>query len=432
MIERYTREVMKNLWSEETKFNIWLEVEIAVCEALNKFGILPDNSLKKIKENARVDPEKIKEIEKKTKHDVAAFVVQVSEPLGEDGRFIHYGLTSSDILDTSFAIQLRRSAEIIENDLIELLEVIKEKALKYKETIMVGRTHGIHAEPITFGLKFASWYEEGKRNLKRIRRAKEVISYGKISGAVGTYSNIEPEIEKYVLEKLGLKVEPVSTQIVPRDRHAEFFSVLALIAGFVERIALEIRHLQRTEVLEAEEPFTEGQMGSSAMPHKRNPVLSENLCGLARVVRANLLSALENMALWHERDISHSSVERIIAPDTTILVDFMLNRLKEVLKGLVVYPERMKENLMKTKGLVFSQTVLTELIRRGLTRNTAYKIVQRNSMKCWETGRNFMDLLLEDNELLNYISPQEIKELFSEERLIKNISVIFERAFGEK
>jgi len=432
MIERYTREIMKNLWSEETKFNIWLDVEIAVCEALNRAGIVPDDSLKKIKENARVDPEKIKEIEKKTKHDVAAFVVQVSEPLGEDGRFIHYGLTSSDILDTAFAIQLKRAAEIIENDLLELLEVIKEKAMKYKDTLMVGRTHGVHAEPITFGLKFASWYEEGKRNLERIRRAKEVISYGKISGAVGTYSNIEPEIEKYVLEKLGLKVEPVSTQIVPRDRHAEFFSVLALIAGFVERVALEIRHLQRTEVLEAEEPFTEGQMGSSAMPHKRNPVLSENLCGLARVVRANLFSALENMALWHERDISHSSVERIIAPDTTTLVDFMLNRLKEILRGLVVYPERMKENLLKTKGLVFSQTVLTELIRKGLTRNIAYKIVQRNSMKCWETGRNFMDLLLEDEELRNYLSPQEIKELFSEERLIKNISVIFERAFGEK
>lgn len=432
MIERYTREVMRELWSDETKFKIWLDVEIAVCEALNRFGIVPDESLKRIKEKAKVDPKRILEIEKETRHDVAAFVLQVSEPLGEDGRFIHYGLTSSDILDTSFAIQLKRASEVMEKDLVELMEVIKEKAIRYKGTIMVGRTHGVHAEPITLGLKFASWYEEGKRNLERIRRAKEVISYGKISGAVGTYSNIEPEVERYVLEKLGLKIEPVSTQIVPRDRHAEYFSVLALIAGFVERIALEIRHLQRTEVLEAEEPFSEGQMGSSAMPHKRNPVLSENLCGLARVVRANLMAALENMALWHERDISHSSVERIIAPDTTTLLDFMLTRLNETLKGLVVYPERMKDNLMKTKGLVFSQSVLSELIRKGLARKEAYKIVQRNSMKCWESGREFLALLLEDEELLNRLSPQEIKELFSEEKLLKNITTIFERTFGER
>lgn len=431
MIERYTREVMKNLWSDETKFNIWLEVEIAVCEALNKLGVIPDDVLQKIKEKAKVDPQKISEIEKETKHDVAAFVRQVSEPLGEEGRFIHYGLTSSDILDTAFAIQLRRAAEIIENDLLELMKVLKEKALQYKNTIAVGRTHGVHAEPITFGLKFASWYEEAKRNLERIRRAKEVISYGKISGAVGTYSNIDPEVERMVMERLNLKPEPVATQVVPRDRHAEYFSVLALIAGFIERVALEIRHLQRTEVLEAEEYFSEGQMGSSAMPHKRNPVLSENLCGLARVVRANLLAALENMALWHERDISHSSVERIIAPDTTTLIDFMLARLKEILQNLIVYPERMKQNLMLTKGLIFSQSILSELIRRGLTRREAYKIVQRNSMRCWETGRSFMELLMEDQELLKHLSSEEIKDLFSEEKLLKNVSLIFERSVEE-
>lgn len=431
MIERYTRKEMASIWTDETKMKLWLEVEISACEALNKTGLLPDESLKNIKEKAKVDVSAVKKIEEETKHDVAAFVKYLTEQVGDDGKYIHYGLTSSDILDTAFALQLKKSAEIIEEDLKEVMTVIRKKAIEYKKVVIIGRTHGIHAEPTTLGLKFLSWYEEGKRNLERLKRAKEIISYGKISGAVGTYSNIPPEIENYVMDKLGLKVEPVSTQVVPRDRHAEFFTALALIAGFVERIATEIRHLQRTEVLEVEESFGKGQMGSSAMPHKKNPILSENLCGLARLVKATVIPALENIPLWHERDISHSSVERVIAPDATILIDFMLHRLKRVLDELVIHPENMKRNLELTNGLIFSQSVLTELIKKGVHRTEAYRMVQKNAMKCWESGEHFLNLLKRDREVMKHLNEGELEDIFSEERLLKNVDIVFKRVLEE-
>ena len=431
MIQRYTRDEMGRIWSLENKYRRWLDVEIAVCEAWAELGEIPEDSLKRIKERAGFDLKRIDEIEATVKHDVIAFLTSVAEHVGEDSRYIHRGLTSSDILDTALALVLREASGIIITDIEAVLDVLKGQALRYKDTPCMGRSHGVHAEPMTFGLKFALWYEDMKRNLERMKRAREVVSYGKLSGAVGTFSNIPPEIEERVLSRLGLKAEPVATQVVQRDRHAEYMLTLSLIAASVEKIAVEIRHLQRTEVREAEEPFTKGQKGSSAMPHKRNPVGCENLSGLARVVRANAMAALENVALWHERDISHSSVERVIIPDSSILVDYMLNRLRGILEGLHVYPERMLRNMQLSYGLYNSQRVLLALTEKGLTREEAYALVQRNAMKSWEDERDFLSVLKEDSEVTRYLSVSELEEIFEPAYYLRNIDFIYSRVFDE-
>ncbi len=431
MIARYTRKEMGKIWSDENKFRKWLEVEIAVCEAWAELGKIPVDALREIKESADFDLKKIDEIEATVKHDVIAFLTAVAEKVGPVSRYIHIGLTSSDVVDTALALQIREAGELIMEDLKKLKELFKEKAFQYKDTICMGRSHGVHAEPTSFGLRFALWYEETKRNIERLKSALEIISVGKISGAVGTFSNIPPEIEEIALKKLGLKPEPVATQIVQRDRHAEFLSVLALIAAMIEKIAVEIRHLQRTEVLEAEEPFTEGQKGSSAMPHKRNPVGCENLSGLARLVRSNAFAAYENIALWHDRDISHSSVERVIIPDNCILVDYMLNRLYGIIKDLRVYPERMLKNIELSYGLYNSQRVLLALVDKGLTREQAYSLVQSNAMKSWKEGKPFMDLLLSDEEIKRHLTEDEIKSIFELNYYTRNINHIYRRVFGE-
>jgi adenylosuccinate lyase len=388
VIPRYSREKMEKIWSPENRYQKWLDVEIFACEAMAKLGKIPTGAVKSIKEKARIDVQRIEEIEKTTKHDVIAFLTSVTEQVGEDGRFIHMGLTSSDILDTSLAVLLKEAAGILLEDIDQLLAVLKKKAREYKTTLMIGRSHGIHAEPITFGLKMALWYQEMQRNRQRLVRAAETIGTGKISGAVGTFSFIDPFVEEYVCRKLALKPALVSSQIVQRDRHAEFFTTLAIVASSLDKFSQEIRLLQRTEVREVEEYFSPGQKGSSAMPHKRNPVLSENISGLARLVRSYALAALEDIALWHERDISHSSVERVICPDATIVLDFMLGRFTGLLDRLVVYPERMLHNLNMTKGVIFSQMVLLALIEKGATREDAYAIVQRHAMRSWEEGLN--------------------------------------------
>jgi len=370
------------------------------------------------------------EIEKETKHDVIAFINNVSEYIGSDSRFFHMGLTSSDILDTSFALLLRDASYLIIDGLKELMEVIKDKAFEYKHTPMIGRSHGVHAEPITFGLKLALWYSEMKRNLKRLKEALNVISYGKISGAVGTYANVPPQVEERVMKKLGLKRPEISTQILQRDRHAHYFTTLAIVAGSMEKIAVEIRHLQRTEVLEVEEPFAKGQKGSSAMPHKKNPILCENISGLARIVRANAISAMENMALWHERDISHSSVERVIGPDSTILVDFMIHRLKGIIAGIVVHPENMRKNLNLTKELIFSQQVMLMLMKKGLERQKAYDMVQRNALRVWNEDIDFKSTLLQDKEILEYLNQEEIEKIFDLKYHLRYVDHIFERVFS--
>lgn len=429
MIERYSNEEMSSIWTEDSKYDAWLKVEILACEALNKLGMVPDDALKNIKKNAKCDAVRILEIEQTTKHDIIAFLTNVEEYVGEDSRFIHLGLTSSDVLDTSFAYLLKKASEIIIKDIVALMDALKERALEHKDTVMIGRSHGIHAEPVTFGLKMALFYEEMKRNLERMKRAKTTISCGKISGAVGTFANIDPFVEEYVCKKLGLSAEPVSTQVVQRDRHAEFFTTLAIIASTIEKIAVEIRHLQRTEVYEAEEYFSKGQKGSSAMPHKRNPVLSENLTGLARLVRSNSIAAMENVALWHERDISHSSVERVIGPDSTILLDFMLKRMTGLIKNLIVYPKNMKENMDKLKGLVFSQYILLKLVDKGVQRQDAYVMVQRNAMEVWKSGVPFMELLLQDKEIATHLTKAEIKESFNLNYHLKHIDTIFKRIF---
>lgn len=430
MIPRYTRPEMERLWNVENKYKKWLDVEIAVCKAWTELGEIPVDALKAIKKKARFDVKKIDEIEKVVKHDVIAFLTSVAENVGAESRFIHKGLTSSDILDTALALLMRDASDIIIKDIKMLMDVLKRQAYKYKDTPMIGRSHGVHAEPVTFGLKFALWYEDMKRNLERIKRAKEIISVGKLSGAVGTFSNTPPVIEERVCKKLGLKPEPVATQVVQRDRHAEYLTTLALIAASIEKIATEIRHLQRTEVLEVEEPFTAGQKGSSAMPHKRNPVGCENLSGLARLVRSNALAAMENIALWHERDISHSSVERVIIPDSSILVDYMLDRLKGILEGLHVYSKRMKDNIARSYGLYNSQRVMLALIEKGLSREDAYSIVQRNAMKSWEKGVEFKKLLLKDKEVKRYLSSKDIEDIFDLEYYLKNVNYIFKRVFG--
>ena len=431
MIARYTRPEMGKLWDLENKYHKWLDVEIAACEAWAELGEIPRDVLRTIKKKAMFDVNKIDGIEKVVKHDVIAFLTSVAQSLGPESRFMHKGLTSSDILDTALALLMRDASDMIIKDIIELMDVLKKQAYKYKETLMIGRSHGIHAEPMTFGLKFALWYEDMKRNLSRIKKARETISVGKLSGAVGTFSNIPPAIEEKVCKKLGLRPEPVATQIVQRDRHAEYLLTLALIAASVEKIAVEIRHLQRTEVLEAEEPFMAGQKGSSAMPHKRNPIGCENLSGLARLVRSNAMAALENIALWHERDISHSSVERVIIPDSSVLTDYMLNRLKGILDKLHVYPKRMKENMLKSYGLFNSQRVMLALIDKGLNRDFAYDIVQRNAMKSWQTGVQFRKILFRDTDVKRYLTAKEMEDIFDLKYYLKNIDYIFKRVFGQ-
>jgi adenylosuccinate lyase len=430
MIQRYTRPVMGQLWEPENKFQKWLDVEIAVCEAWAELAEIPVDAVVKIKEKAKFDVKRIDEIEGVVKHDVIAFLTSVAENVGHESRFIHKGLTSSDVVDTALSLLMKEAADIIIKDLKELMSVLKKQAYKYKNTPVMGRSHGVHAEPMTFGLKFALWYEETKRNLARMKRAKDVISIGKFSGAVGTFSNIAPKIEEKVCKKLGLKPEPVATQVVQRDRHAEYLATLSLIAASVEKAAIEIRHLQRTEVLEAEEPFTKGQKGSSAMPHKRNPVGCENLSGLARLVRSNTIAAFENIALWHERDISHSSVERVIIPDGTILVDYILNRLKGILEGLYVYPDRMLKNMQKSHGLYNSQRVLLALTGKGMSREDAYAVVQRNAMQSWKKGIEFKKLLLKDKDVKKHLSSKDIKKIFDLKYYLKNVDYIFKRVFG--
>ena len=429
MISRYTRPEIGALWEPENRFRKWLDVEIAVCEAWAEMGEIPGDALAVIKEKARFDIARIDEIEKTVKHDVISFLTSVAEFVGPDSRFIHKGLTSSDVVDTALSLLMRAAADIIIRDLKTIMDVFKSQAFKYKNVPCMGRSHGIHAEPMTFGLKFALWYEDTKRCIARMERAREVVSIGKISGAVGTFSNMPPKLEEMVCSKLGLSPEPVATQVVQRDRHAEYMTALALVAGAVEKISIEIRHLQRTEVLEAEEPFTAGQKGSSAMPHKRNPIGSENLTGLARVVRSNALAALEDIALWHERDISHSSVERIIIPDSTILIDYMLNRLTGIVKDMHVYPDRMKTNMDRSFGLHNSQRVLLTLIDKGMIREDAYSLVQRNAMESWCKGTDFMGLLIADNEVAKYLSEAEIRGIFDLDYYMRNIGFIFDRVF---
>jgi adenylosuccinate lyase len=432
VIPRYAREKMTAIWSPENRYRKWLDIEILACEAMAERGEIPLSSLKNIKEKAGFDVKRIDEIEKTTKHDVIAFLTSVTEKVGADGRFLHMGMTSSDVLDTSLALLLREAADILIEDLDLLIAALKKKAIDHKNTLMIGRSHGIHAEPITFGLKMAIWYAEMERNRGRMIRARESISTGKLSGAVGTFSFIDPSIETYVCRKLGLKPAPVSSQIIQRDRHAEYFTTLAIIASSLDKFSQEIRLLQRTEVREAEEYFSPGQKGSSAMPHKRNPVLSENLSGLSRLMRSYALSALEDVALWHERDISHSSVERIIGPDATILLDFMLSRFTGLISQLVIYPERMLANLQMTKGVIFSQMVLLKLIEQGISREGAYAIVQRNAMRSWQEGAEFRELLLSDGEVVAKLKPEELSAAFKVENFLTHVDFIFKRVFGEK
>lgn len=429
MINRYTRPEMGRIWKAENRYAKWLEVEVAACEAMAKEGIIPRHAFENIKNKAGFSVERILEIEEETKHDVIAFLTDVAEHVGPDSRYIHLGLTSSDILDTSFALQLKEAMDLIIYGVEKLLDVLKNGAMEYKYTVMIGRSHGIHAEPITFGLKLAVWYAEMKRNLKRLEEAHDIISYGKLSGAVGTFANTSPKVESLVCKRLGLKAAEISTQILQRDRHAQYFTSLAILAGTLEKIAVEIRHLQRTEVHEAEESFAKGQKGSSAMPHKKNPIGCENISGLSRIVRSNCLSAMENMALWHERDISHSSVERVIAPDSTILIDFMLHRLTGIIKDLVVYPEQMIENLRRTKGLIFSQQVLIKLAEKGIERQKAYVMVQKNAMRVWKSGQKFEELISEDKEIKKYLTENEIRKIFDLDYHMKHIDNIFERVF---
>jgi len=407
MIERYSRDEVAKIWSDENKFRIWLDVEILACEAQNKLGLVPLKSLAVIKKKAKYDTKRVLKIEETVKHDVIAFLTNVAEYVGIDSRFIHIGMTSSDVLDTALSVQLKQAGEIILKDLIKLSDVLKKKAKKYKNLTMIGRTHGIHAEPITLGLKFALWYDENNRNIKRIKDAIEIISVGQISGAVGTYEHISPKVEDYVCRKLGLKPAKISTQILQRDRHAQFMSTLAIVASCIDKYATEVRHLQKTEVLELEESFTKGQKGSSAMPHKKNPITSEQLSGLARVIRGNSIAAMENIPLWHERDISHSSVERIIMPDSTILLDYMLNKFISLVENVTVYEKNIKRNLELTKGLIFSQTLLLKLIEKKMKREDAYKIVQTIAMKCWETKIESRKFSEESKEARKFVNEQK-------------------------
>ena len=426
MIERYSRPQMKKIWSEESKFDKWLQVEIAVCEAWAEVGTIPKEAIPKIKK-ARFSLKRIAEILKVTHHDVTAFLQAVSESLGEESRFIHLGLTSSDVIDTALSLQLKEASRLLAQDVAALTAVLEDKAIEHKHTIMIGRTHGVHAEPITFGLKLALWAQEMKRNATRLAEAEKIISVGKISGAVGTYATVPPEVEEKACVKLGLAPAPISSQIIQRDRHAQFITTLAIIASSLEKFATEIRGLQRTEVLEAEEPFAAGQTGSSAMPHKRNPELCERICGLARLVRGYALTSMENIALWHERDISHSSTERIIFPDACLVLDYILSIFTSIMKGLQVYPENMRRNLELTQGLVFSQRVLISLIDKGLSRQKAYELVQRNAMKAWKQRTSFLGLLMADTEVMAHLSEKELKSLFDYNYFTKHVDKVFQR-----
>jgi len=432
MIERYTLKRMADVWSDENRFRKWLEIEVLICEAYGSLSEIPPEDLKSIKEKANFNIDRINEIEKRTKHDVVAFIESVAEFVGPSSKYIHMGATSSDILDTSFACLLKEASEILIADIENFMTVLKEKAFEHKLTPMIGRTHGIHAEPITFGLKMAHFYDEMRRNLERMKTAKERVSHGKISGAVGTFAHLQPSIEEYVCKNLGLKPAPISTQIVPRDYHAEFFTTLAIVASSVEKMSLEVRNLQRTEVGEVEEFFAKGQTGSSAMPHKRNPVASENLCGLARLLRGYALSALENIPLWHERDISHSSVERVIAPDATILLDYMLERVKNMYKNLMVYPDRMEKNLSMSQGLHHSESILLSLIKKGLTRQEAYKLTQSVAMKCYDHGLDFRTELKREQSIAQFLQESEIDDITTNEHYFKYVDTIFARVFIKK
>ncbi|HKZ07743.1 MAG TPA: adenylosuccinate lyase [Methylomirabilota bacterium] len=427
MIERYSRPEMARIWSPEAKYDNWLRVELAVCEVYARRGVIPGEALNRIKAKAKVDRHRIDEIEVTTRHDVIAFLTNLEESIGADSRYVHIGMTSSDVLDTALALSLQQASALILAGLERLRGALRALALAHKTTLCVGRSHGIHAEPMTFGLKAALWYAEAGRNLERMRRARETVRVGKISGAVGTFAHLEPDVEEEACHLLGLEPAPVSSQIVQRDRHAEFMGTLAIIAASLEKIAVEIRSLQRTEIGEAEEPFAEGQKGSSAMPHKRNPVGSENITGLARLVRANAGAALENVALWHERDISHSSVERVILPDSTILLDYMLNRYAGVLEGLRVYPERMRENMERSFGLMYSQRVLLRLTEAGLARQPAYEIVQRNAMRAWTERRSFQELLGADPAVTAHLSPAGLAECFDPAWYLRNVDAIYRR-----
>jgi adenylosuccinate lyase len=418
---------MKNIWQDENKFRIMLEIELLVCEALHHHKKIPKEALRRIKQKAKFNLRQIKTIEEKTRHDVVAFIINLSQNIGQDARYLHMGLTSSDLLDTTLAVQLIQASSILVADLKRLLVVLKRKAIGYKDMVCVGRTHGVHAEPGTFGLKLLGWYLECRRNLDRLEQAKRQVSFGKISGAIGTYANIEPFVEEYVCKKLGLAPEPFSTQIVPRDRHAFYLNTLAIIGSSLERFATEIRHLQRTEVLEAEEPFGKAQKGSSAMPHKRNPIICERICGLSRILRTNAQASMENINLWHERDISHSSVERIIIPDSTILLDYLLNKFIQIIEGLIVYPDNMLANLVKTKGLIFSQRVLLELMQNGLSRTAAYNLVQRQAMRCWKEGIEFKQALLKDKTISRYLSRRDLDKIFNLDYYLRHVDKIFRR-----
>ena len=428
MIERYSRKEIKSIWEDHNRYSIWLEIELAAAEAMEKLKIIPKGVVKKVKSKAKINPKRILQIENKVKHDIIAFLTSITERVGKEAKYLHKGMTSSDVLDTCFNLQLKQSGEILLKDINQLLQSIKKQALKHKFTLCIGRSHGIHAEPITFGLKMLTFYQEFMRNKKRLENSIKEISTCAISGAVGTFANIDPRVESYVAKKLKLNVEPISTQIIPRDRHAQFFSTLGIIASSIERFAIEIRHLQRTEVLEVEEFFGKKQKGSSAMPHKKNPILSENLTGLARIIRSIVIPALENVALWHERDISHSAVERNIGPDATIALDFALNRLSNVVKNLNIYPKNMKRNLDITNGIFFSQRVLLELTTTGFTREQSYKIVQKNAMQAWKENSSFYDKIISDSQIIKKIPVNKIKKLFDFGYHTKKINIIFNRS----
>ena len=427
MIERYTLSEMGRVWSEENKLKNWLKIEIAACEAWAELGKIPLSAVEIIRERAAFKLDRIKEIEAEVHHDVIAFLTNVAEYVGDDSKYIHLGMTSSDILDTGLALQMRESADLIQDKLEKLQRVVAEKAIRYKYSLNIGRTHGVHGEPSTFGLKMALWYSEIKRNILRLEQAREIISFGAISGAMGNFAHLDPRVEEYVCHKLGLKPCPVSTQVIQRDRHAQFMTTLAIIASSLEKMATEIRNLQRTEILEVEEPFRQGQKGSSAMPHKRNPMMSERVAGLSRVIRGNALAALENVALWHERDLTHSSVERIIIPDSCILLDYVLEKFRAVVQGLVVYEENMLENMKKTQGLVFSQELMLALVRKGLSREEAYQLVQRNSMKSWQERLDFKTLVEKDSAIMQLLSHDEIEGIFDLSIYQAQVDYIFKR-----
>ena len=432
MIERYSRKEIKNIWEDKNKYSLWLDIELAAAEAMEKLKIIPRGVSKKVRAKAKINVKRILQIEDKVKHDVIAFLTSITEKVGREARYLHKGMTSSDVLDTCFNLQLKQSGEILLTDIDQLLASIKKQAKKHKYTLCIGRSHGIHAEPTTFGLKMLTFYQEFLRNKKRLNDSIKEISTCAISGAVGTFANVDPAVEKYVAKKLKLNIEPISTQIIPRDRHAQFFSTLAIIASSIERFATEIRHLQRTEVLEVEEFFGKKQKGSSAMPHKKNPILSGNITGLARLIRSSVMPALENVSLWHERDISHSAVERNIGPDTTIALDFALARLSNVVKNLNIYPKKMLKNLNITNGIFFSQRVLLELTEVGFTREEAYKLVQKNAMKSWKENSSFLSNILLEKKITNKIPVNKLKKLFNFSYHTKRINIIFNRSLKKK